>query len=506
MPGTTIRARLAAIPAWSWLLLIAGSLRLINLGGQSLWYDETFTAWVVKLPFKQMMQAIQGDVHPPLFYWIEWVVSGLLGNSEAALRLPSAIFGTIAVILLWRVALAVKFEARTAFVAGLIAAVLPGSLYYSQEARMYALLLCALLGALLCAIEGRWVLYAVCTAVAVYSQNLGLISVAVLNVAVLIVLAWSERGRGISSIIKVFSHPVMAMAVVVALWIPWAFVEIKQASAMAQGFWLTPLTLPSTLEPILKLTMGEQTTPSLAFGSYAVALGMVGVGLWFSRTWLRSRSGALVLSVMIGVPVVMAIISWLWRSIYLPRAMIGSVYLVALLWGYVLCHLPRPDRRVAQAVLIPMLAVTLVANYFPNQTTRVDWRGRMAEINAQWTSGDIIYYGSINAAIAVGYYAQGDDYAMRHEAGDLNQSMSPETQAAFGFREVDFDKLALMGYSRAWLVVGINPLSNVGEINEIHRILAKYPNKLIKTYSKSALAEESMYLIDLEVSNVGITR
>jgi len=489
------------IPVWAWLLIIAIPLRFINLGQESLWYDETFTAWVARLPFKQMMQAIQGDVHPPLFYWIEWVVSGLLGNSEYALRLPSAILGTVAVILLWRVALAIGFEPHTAFVAGIIAAVLPGTLYYSQEARMYALLLCALLGALLCAIEGRWVLYAVCTVIAVYSQNLGLFSVAALNVAVLITLAWRERGRGFSSIIKAF----MAMAVVVALWLPWAFVEIKQASAMGQGFWLTPLTLPGTLEPFFNLTMGERAAPSLTFGAYSVSLGMIGVGLWFGRTWLRSRAGVLVLSLMIGAPVVLAIISLLWRSIYLPRAMIGSVYLVALLWAYVLCHLPKPDRRVVQAVLVPILAITLVAHYFPNQTTRADWRGRMAEINQQWTSGDIVYYGSINAAIAVGYYMQGDDYAMRHEAGDLNQSMSPETQAAFGFREVDFDKLAGLGYKRAWLVVGINPLSNIDEINYIHLILDAYRNTLIKTYSKSALAEESIYLIDLEASNVGIT-
>jgi len=83
--------------------------------------------------------------------------------------------------------------------------------------------------------------------------------------------------------------------------------------------------------------------------------------------------------------------------------------------------------------------------------------------------------------------------------------MSPETQAAFGFREVDFDKLAGLGYKRAWLVVGINPLSNIDEINYIHLILDAYRNTLIKTYSKSALAEESIYLIDLEASNVGIT-
>jgi uncharacterized membrane protein len=501
---TNIRTRLETIPAWAWLLVIAVPLRFINLGQESFWYDETFTAWITRLPFGRMMQAIQGDVHPPLFYWIEWIVNHTLGNSEYALRLLPAIFGTVAVLLLWRVALAINFEPRTAFVAGVIAAVLPGALYYSQEARMYTLLLCALLGALLSAIKMRWIPYALCSLVAVYCQNLGLVSVAMLNIGVLVLAAWTWRPlRGVLlRKFLIFWRPaLLAMGAVVIAWLPWAIIEFRQAAAMGQGFWLEPLSLPATVQPLLKLTMGERAAPSIAMVAYIVAIALTVVGIYSGRKWIKTRYSPLVVVLMFGPPIILALASWVWRSVYLPRAMITSVYLVSLLWAYLLCHLPKPDRRMVQLILIPVLGATLIAHFEPNETNRPPWRDNVAFIKTAWQTGDVMYYSSINATIAVGYYMQGYDYALRHTLGDLNQSLTPETQSAFGFREAEFDQLASFGYTRAWLVVGVNPLSIVDEVNEIHRILATYPNVDVKTFTKTNLGEESIYLVTLPTAN-----
>jgi hypothetical protein len=243
--------------------------------------------------------------------------------------------------------------------------------------------------------------------------------------------------------------------------------------------------------------MGERAAPSIAFMAYVAVIALTVAGLWACRGWIKTRPGILVLSIMLGAPVVLALASWLWRSVYLPRAMITSVYLVPLLWAWLLWHLPAPDRRVVRVILVPMLAVTLIAHYLPNQTNRPPWRENVAFIKTGWLPGDVMYYGSINAAIAVGYYMQGYAYALRHTLGDLNQSLTPETQTAMGFNESDFDSLAAQGYKRAWLVVGINPLSNIDEVNEIHRILATYPNVNAQTFTKTKLGEESIYLVTL---------
>ena len=497
--NTALKNRLALMPAWAWLLIVAVPLRFLNLGMESFWYDETFTAWVAKLPLGRMFQAIRGDVHPPLFYMLEWVVAHTLGDSEYALRLQAAVFGTVAVLLLWQVAREIGFDIRTAFVAGLIAAVLPGTLYYSQEARMYALLLCALLGMVLAGYREQWRIYLLCAIVAIYSQNLGLVSVAAINLGVLGSRCLQLRGQRWPVIRSTLSRPLLAMVVMVICWLPWSVMELAQASQMGNGFWLNALTVPDLLEPLTKLTMGERAAPSIAIGGYAVAIALTVIGLWAGRRWVLTPRGIIIVALLLGVPAMLAAVSWGWRSVYLPRAMIGPIYMVCLLWAWLLCNLPKPDRRTVQIVLVPVLSACLIAHYAPNQTDRPPWRDNVKVITSGWQPGDVIYFGSINAAIAVGYYTQGYPYALRHTPGDLNQSMTPETQAAFGFTEAEFDTLIAHEYRRAWLIVGINPLSSSDEIAEIHRILATYPNTKVRSFLNDPLGEESIYLVNLDV-------
>src|SRR5262249_17597596 len=147
------------IPGWLWLAVVAAALRFVNLGQENLWYDETFTAWLAKLDLNHMFTAIQGDVHPPLWYVIEWANVRLFGSSEFALRLPSAVLGVLAVLLIYRIALACKFEPKTAYLAGFLAAILPSAVYYSQDARMYPLLaVCVLLMVNAAILEG-WLVF-----------------------------------------------------------------------------------------------------------------------------------------------------------------------------------------------------------------------------------------------------------------------------------------------------------------------------------------------------------
>jgi mannosyltransferase len=127
--------------AW-WVLgvfLISSVLRLANLGAQSLWFDETYTALVAGMPLRWGMKFLVADgVHPPLFYWIEKGVL-LLGNSEVVLRLPAMIFGALGVVALYVVAREWLGQTR-ALLAALLLTLSPFHLWYSQDARMYTLL------------------------------------------------------------------------------------------------------------------------------------------------------------------------------------------------------------------------------------------------------------------------------------------------------------------------------------------------------------------------------
>ena len=489
---------LRKLPAWIWLIIGAFALRIINAGQESLWYDESFTAWVAKLNLGNLWTAVQGDVHPPLWYAIEWINVHLFGSSEFVLRLPSVLFGTLAVYLVYRLAIAVRFEPRTALAAGVIAAVLPGALYYSQEARMYSMLCCFVLLIVIAAIQHRWILFSVACIGTVYSQNLGVLYVAAIGSIVLIerlntARYWSAA-NGWECARSLILKPIAALAVVVVAWLPWAAVMIGQMRAMSGGFWLQALTPGGALVPLAQMTMGWRVPDAVELHVYGFAFGITVVGLITSRKWLLSRRGLIVLAATFGMPALAALVSVFWRSIYLPRSMMPAAMALCIIWAYPLMHLSIPNRRVARLLAVPVFAVGLVAHYFPS-LPRADVRDWVSMIRTDWQPGDVIYYTAVSPSILAGYYLQGLPYLLRPAASDLNQSLTESTKAAMRFTQGDL--LNAKSYRRAWLVVSINPMSRRDESDEISHVLATHYASIINQFKKNEYETEQIWLVDL---------
>ncbi len=132
------------------VFLVSLLLRLINLGAQGLWFDETYTAYVAGQPFERMMQFLISDgVHPPLYYWFMAVWIRLFGASEWSLRLPSAICGALAVWMLYLLVRRMAGETEAIFSAILLG-MSPFLLWYSQDARMYSMECLAAVTAVFC--------------------------------------------------------------------------------------------------------------------------------------------------------------------------------------------------------------------------------------------------------------------------------------------------------------------------------------------------------------------
>ncbi|MEJ2284949.1 MAG: hypothetical protein P8X85_15300 [Desulfobacterales bacterium] len=122
------------------VMLLAGFalfLRLHHLDHESLWMDELLQISFYPHAFFRLIGDAAIQSQPPLDYWIGHLVY-LISGSDFALRLPAAIFGTGAVVLL-----AVLIARLTSWPIGLgcgvIAALMPFNLYYAQEARPYAI-------------------------------------------------------------------------------------------------------------------------------------------------------------------------------------------------------------------------------------------------------------------------------------------------------------------------------------------------------------------------------
>ena len=121
------------------LCLFAFALRVFQLGAQSLWYDEGFSAWLSAQPLDQITVRTAADIHPPLYYYLLHFWMPLSGQSEFSLRFLSLIPGVLLVPAIFLLARRLISEA-TGWIAALLSAASPVYLWYSQEARMYMLL------------------------------------------------------------------------------------------------------------------------------------------------------------------------------------------------------------------------------------------------------------------------------------------------------------------------------------------------------------------------------
>lgn len=119
--------------------LLSLVVRVPTLGRPSLWYDEVLTANVVAGGWADVITERLSRGHFPTYFLLVKAL-GLGGAPDALLRLPSALFGSIAAALYtW---LAYRLGGRIAALASLVLfAFMPNLFYYGQEARPYALLL-----------------------------------------------------------------------------------------------------------------------------------------------------------------------------------------------------------------------------------------------------------------------------------------------------------------------------------------------------------------------------
>lgn len=133
------------------LLLFAFALRLWSLDAKGLAYDEAATALMARAT-----PAAISDFHwraafehPPLWQLLMHYWSLAIGQSEVALRLLPVFAGVIALPLAWQLARRLGLATWTALTAVLLTTTAPVLIYYSQEARMYTLVVALALASLL---------------------------------------------------------------------------------------------------------------------------------------------------------------------------------------------------------------------------------------------------------------------------------------------------------------------------------------------------------------------
>ncbi len=203
------RARLAERVATAGNSVVVGLAGITAVGlavrlvvPRGLWLDEATSVFQAKMGFSEMLTNLRTtDVHPPLYFTVLWGAVRVFGSSEMAVRLPSIVAGLALLPVLYLCGEEL-YDRRTGLVAAAIGSVSPLLVWYSQEARMYALFMVFAVAAVWLQARairrGRtldWMLYAVVTAALVWTQYFAVLQVLVQQAAFLVVIARRQARR-----------------------------------------------------------------------------------------------------------------------------------------------------------------------------------------------------------------------------------------------------------------------------------------------------------------------
>jgi 4-amino-4-deoxy-L-arabinose transferase-like glycosyltransferase len=129
------------------LTILAFALRVYQLDAKSIWFDESHSLNRASLDLLSIASGkeIWGDrvrqdtTHVPLYFFLLHFLIKLAGDSDFTLRFLSVIFGVLIVPLIYFMGKKLC-HTRVGLWAALLATISPFYLWYSQEARMYTLL------------------------------------------------------------------------------------------------------------------------------------------------------------------------------------------------------------------------------------------------------------------------------------------------------------------------------------------------------------------------------
>jgi 4-amino-4-deoxy-L-arabinose transferase-like glycosyltransferase len=491
------------------VLALAGGLRLVNLGGRPMWYDEAFAVLYAEKSLPAMLSGtltqVQGtaaDVHSLLFYLLLHAWMRMVGQSPLAVRTLSVLLGLMTIGVIYLLARRLLVHPAGLAAAGIVT-LSPFHVYYSQEARMYALL--ALAGVTMVYFFVRawgqagswrsWVAFGVCGAVTLYAHNLGFAFVAGLDVWIAYTWLWrgSQRWRNLRPVL-------LAHLLMLGLFAPWLaavpaqFGKVQQAYWVAQpGLaqliqtivifhfaydnqalpgWLLPPALFVSLLTVAILTLNlarlamNDSVPSLAInrradGAKPAKTGAgtknqdcAGPSLPAPCSLLPTPYSLLLCST--GVPILLLFMVSQWRPVYIVRALLPSGLMYAVLLAGVLV-VGRVPKAIRWGLLLPSAAICVAAllnHYSYARFPRAPFDQAAAYLRAHSQPADVIVHSNKLTFLPTHYYDRSlPQTFIADEPGSPADTLAYPTQEALGLFAAPDLATAVHGYQRVWFVI-----------------------------------------------------
>ena len=478
-----VRVQRAAIPlSVAAVALGAFALRLIQLGVDSLWYDETVSVYLAGQPVAELIAHTARDIHPPGYYLLlrAWLIPAGFptGHADAAgYRLEfmagflSLWLGVLLVPLTWQLARRLRQGDTVAALAALLVAVSPFGVWYSQEVRMYTLGACLAVVCLLATVPfllgdssrrklvRAAILFALAAVTGLFTLYYFAFLLVSVNLLVLTVLAtrW-RRGRVAQTALSISANTssaglslsesskrklglwLAAQVGVLILYLPWLPVAWRQATNPPVPPWRSAPQLGQVLvESWNALSLGQSADATRLWPLLGLTVALVVVGVIVSwRKNGQQRLAAIFLLVATFGPLALILLASVLTPLYHVRYLFTYSPPFSILLAVGLTTLARWRRPAGQwlaagaaLALFAGCGLSLRAFWTDPVYAADDLRSATRELAERWRPGDIILANAGYTYPALLTYWPGP-VAWHVRLSDYTQKMTTATESVRG--------------------------------------------------------------------------
>ncbi|MDD5065548.1 MAG: glycosyltransferase family 39 protein [bacterium] len=419
----------------SCLFLLGLFLRIHRISIKSIWLDEAFSIWVARFDLKRCLDwIIRIDQHPPFYYILLNFWMRLFGTAPAAVRGLSVLFGLLALPFFYG-ACKRFLGNRTALIALFLLVISPFHIQYSQETRMYSLLVLStaaglyFLACLLMPDEGKrsgkgsaffiWAGYAVSQTCVMLTHNIGLIFFPlIINTVVLGSLVLRRAGTSKSLFPGLEQKGFLGKWLIgqgfsLLLWLPWLGPFIRQTLRVRGDFWLSFPTWESiyyTFQNFNFAFLPREIPLPAAWNIFYWGLAFLGI------LALRKKIGTLLLFLLLFLgPMLGEWLASFFRPVFLDRTLIAGTLTYYMLLAAGMNSLTRPgllfkskkagSRIILSVILILVLIPatgSFVVFYVFHQNE--GWSGAAEHVAKKIKPDDIIIFNATWTQIPFDYY------------------------------------------------------------------------------------------------------
>jgi len=434
------------------IVALGFALRLFRLDAQSFWYDEAMSAGIARGTVTQILRNDFYEPHPPLYFltlhfWLS------IDQSDLTIRLLSAMLGGAGIAGMYSLG-NILCDGRVGVVAAAIVAIVPYQVFYSQEARMYALLF--LLSTLLLSSYSRmlhtgsrrwWAAYTALAALSLYTHLFS--GLLLLSLHFHFAICRTPRR-------KPWRRLAASDVLIMLAFIPRLTVTIVQLGRVAGNFWISRPSVTQLLSAPHAFTLSQHVSERLLPFAFAVVLFLfILTHLQIARE-LATRgpdTAALTLSLIaFWSPLLLAFVLSQWHPVYLERTLIVAVPGLYFLLSWGMTRTRERFINLALALVVLLFAVNGLWNwYFDPDFAKPDFRTAVQFLQDRIEPGEPTIHTSDAAFLIFSHYRLGcGSYLLE---GDPAPAVPVETYELFGGEIIAREEVYAPQF---WLVVALD--------------------------------------------------